>query len=52
MGTDARTHLGTPAKEHNARATAQIALVSSDEKSRLNLYVKPDQEVSFFFIRR
>eukprot|EP00802_Teleaulax_amphioxeia_P025548 Tamp_26420.p1 GENE.Tamp_26420~~Tamp_26420.p1 ORF type:complete len:292 (+),score=75.06 Tamp_26420:42-878(+) len=33
------------AKEHNARATAQIALVSSDEKSRLNLYVKPDQEV-------
>jgi len=33
------------AKQHNARATAQIALVSADEKSRLNLYVKPSEDV-------
>jgi DNA polymerase III epsilon subunit-like protein len=32
-------------KQHNARATAQIALVSGDEKSRLNLYIKPAQVV-------
>jgi len=33
------------AKTHNARATAQIALVSADETSRLNLYVKPAEQV-------
>lgn len=35
-------------KQHNARATAQIALVSGDEQSRLNLYVKPEQEVASY----
>mmetsp|Transcript_19476 Transcript_19476/g.39709 ORF Transcript_19476/g.39709 Transcript_19476/m.39709 type:complete len:276 (-) Transcript_19476:189-1016(-) len=33
------------ATQHNARATAQIALVSQGEQALLNLYVKPDVEV-------
>ena len=32
-------------KQHNARATAQIALIGHDERSRLNLYIKQEQEV-------